>query len=787
MKTPLPSFLLWRLRKSNPGFIFLIGFYLFSLPVAAQTVTTGKSFINITRPNGGTFLPGDIIEVRASIAVSGGSNSSTTRLNYVRYNDTVNLAKFNYIAGSLAMISNEGRVQQAYQDGPSSADSDSAHIDMASGWIRFNIGNSSGGANVLTQGNGTTNAGRLWGSGMRPSFFGSTCIRVYSFRVQIRNSPTVNIDDVIKLNAGNFRYRKGSSSTDILSNFSPSLLKIAPDFGLCTNSIGSNAVVGEFGGTFGSGTPQNRATATTFVPGPYTKVNFSGSGPNDNYYGLANRTSSDGTTNPNVNYSSGTGSGSRVFSVWDIIGDHTGASNPVAGNPPTNTGYTLVINASYETNIAFTQNISGLCEETYYEFSAWFRNICRRCGCDSSGKGAGSSGYRAGPIGPSAGPTLVPDSSGVRPNLSFQINGEDYYTSGNIGYTGTWVKKGFVFKTKAGQTSMRVTIRNNAPGGGGNDWAIDDIGVANCLPNMKYSPSITPNVCLGNALNLVDTVRSYFDNYTHHQWQTSTDGVNWTDLGTARDSVPFFNTALNVWEYWSRYTTPVAMMSDNGRKFRLIVATSGPNLSNVDCRSTDPMNNVTFNVLDCGPVLSARLIAFNGKVNNGQATLKWTTTGEDEALYFDVERSLDGVNFITISTINSHNNNPSEQYNYTYTDPDDIEGKAYYRINMKTQDNKAAYSRMLLLTGKPETFAFVSLINPFQNALFFDVSSARTGVAKAELVDQLGNIVKRKTFDIREGVNSLAFDNTGILHTGVYILRVEMGGMVIYKRALKTI
>ncbi|MBS1654652.1 MAG: hypothetical protein JSU05_07400, partial [Bacteroidetes bacterium] len=451
-------------------FLFFV-FTIFGFePCFAQTVTTGKSYVNLTRPNGGTFLPGDIIEVRATIAVSGGS--STTRVNSVRYNDTINLAKFTYITGSLQMLSNEGRLQQAYSD---AADLDSADIDYASGKLRFNIGNSSGASSVLTQGNSITNAGRLWGA-LRPTFFGSTCIRVYSYQVKIKTTPVVDLDTTITLSAGNFRYRIGSSTTDQVSNFPPYYIKISPDNGLCSNSIGANAILGESGGTFGSGAAQNRAGGTTFVPAPYTFVNFAANSPNDNYYGLANRTSSDGTTNPNVPYSSGAGSASRVFTVWDIIGDHTGAADPYAGNPPTNTGYAVIINASYETNRAFTQTITGLCEETYYEFAAWFRNICRRCGCDSSGKGASQAGYIPAPGN---------DSSGVHPNLSFMIDGEDYYISGDIPYSGLWTKKGFVFKTKPGQTSVTVTIRNNAPGGGGNDWAIDDIAVSTCSPTFK--------------------------------------------------------------------------------------------------------------------------------------------------------------------------------------------------------------------------------------------------------------------------------------------------------------
>ncbi|RYF88901.1 MAG: T9SS type A sorting domain-containing protein, partial [Chitinophagaceae bacterium] len=368
----------------------------------------------------------------------------------------------------------------------------------------------------------------------------------------------------------------------------------------------------------------------------------------------------------------------------------------------------------------------------------------------------------------------------------FQIDGEDYYTSGNIAYTGLWVKKGFVFKTRAGQTSMRVTIRNNAPGGGGNDWAIDDIGVATCLPNMKYSPTLTPTVCAGSPLKLTDTIRSYFNNYRFHQWQTSIDGgTTWTNVGPLRDSTAHWNSELNVWEYWSSYISSSTTVADNGRKFRMILATSVGNLSDESCRSVDPMNGVTLSVNDCGGVLAAKLLSFNGAVRSGKTVLKWTATGEDEPIYYDVQKSYDGSNFTTIATVNSYTGSAGDQHSYSYTDPEGLNRKTYYRLNLRTEDNRGIYSRILQMTAQPAAFAFVSVVNPFHRELYFDISAEKGGIAKADLIDNLGKTVRRRSFDIREGVNQLSMDDTNVLPTGIYILRVELSGMVIYKRVMK--
>src|SRR5687767_14141408 len=113
MKTTLPSLLVWVAKKFTL-IVFLMALVQL-LPISGwgQTVTTGKSYINISRPTGGTFLPGDIIEVRATIAVTGGNdnNHPSNRVNRVRYNDTINLAKFAYVPNSMVMQANDGRPQ----------------------------------------------------------------------------------------------------------------------------------------------------------------------------------------------------------------------------------------------------------------------------------------------------------------------------------------------------------------------------------------------------------------------------------------------------------------------------------------------------------------------------------------------------------------------------------------------------------------------------------------------------------------------------------------------------
>ncbi len=566
-------------------------------------------------------------------------------------------------------------------------------------------------------------------------------------------------------------------------------MRVYTNYGICSNTIGTNAIGTEFNGTFGSGKPRNRG-ASANVPAGYTYQVFTTNTPNDYMYGIANNTSTQTnyTTLNNWPKPDNTSPSHRVFSVWDIIGDHTGAASPTAGNPAADTaanpnaGYMLVVNAAYRIDSAFQQTISGVCSNTYYEISCWMRNICSKCGCDSNGTGASNS---AGP--PFYIPTGAGDSSGVYPNVTFEVDGVDYYTTGNILYTGQWVKKGFTFLTGPAQTSFTLKYFNNAPGGGGNDWALDDITVSTCSPNMKYSPSLNPTVCDSNALTIYDTVRCFFNNYVYYKWQRSTDGgATWTDVtGATGPVVPVWNGS--DWEYISSYTVPPSqtLLINNGNMYRLVVATTLSNLSDANCRFTDPSSIVTINVIQCGIPLQAQLISFSGRIVNQNAELKWTTTAENEPLNFDVEKSRDGMSFFVISTLQGHNDPSLEENTYSFTDPSPLAGKVFYRIKMKNITGRSTYSRTIQFSPDPGILSFISVINPFDNELWFEINSIHSCKLVAELIDPSGKTVMNNFFEVGTGISRLLMPDTKKLPAGLYFLRVQSPGVTLQKKVMK--
>jgi len=370
------------------------------------------------------------------------------------------------------------------------------------------------------------------------------------------------------------------------------------------------------------------------------------------------------------------------------------------------------------------------------------------------------------------------------PNLTFTLNDLDYYNTGELDTVG-WVKKGFVFKTGPTQKTATFSIRNNAQGGGGNDWTLDDIAIATCLPSMMYSPSINPAICQGNSLQINDTVRSYFDNYTHYKWQRSTDGGNnWSDITANHDTTLTFNGS--IYQFMTSYTIPPAhtTLADSGDLYRVVVATLDSNLANSACLFTDASTIITLKVLDCGVPLGIDFISFSGKLNHGNADLIWTTSKESEPVSYSVERSYDGTNFSSIGMLPGRNNPNATNNTYKFTDFN-VQSTVWYRIAMINKDNHKKYSRIIILDDKTVNFGLTSVINPFSTKLDFGITVSENSRIDATLINISGKPVRKESFNVYEGANNLTINDTETLAAGMYILQIKNKEQIINKKVMK--
>lgn len=763
-------------------------------PVAV--IDYGKSYINVTKNlNGGTVSPGDILEIRATLVVKAGTVDSVAFLDTLKRGGGLALQP-----DSLAIRTNEGKIVS--NGGASEARFTSAK-DADAGWVE-QVPITLDSAIQIRPGKTASQTVRSFvANNSRPSFYGNTCILMATYRVKVY----AGYNTKVNFGGGALVLRDAATGVFTTINFQKDSLIVYNSPGLCPNSIAvSNSLGVESNGTFGApltGAPLARNRGTSAYVTGYTYDTFrTGNGPQDYYYGIANNTSADYTTVNTFAKPDASSPSKRVFTLWDIIGDHTGATNTAKGNPPCDTtkpvsatnpcGYMLVVNSSYRTDTAFQYTVTSLCPNTYYEISAWVRNMCYKCGCDSTGKGATSAGYI---------PYATGDSSGVPPNLAFQINGTDYYTTGDILYSGTnrvapvdttqsasdtlnrWVQKGFVYQTGISETSFTLTIRNNSPGGGGNDWALDDIGLKTCNPVQILNPGSGYTGCASaTAVNFTDSVLAYFPNYKYMRWEKScNNGSSWTTIknDTLSYTAKISNDSLakTLYNYLPVY-------ADSGCIIRVKAATTSPNLNDANC-SVVASANIKLNISNCS-VLSIALINLYGTVIDQYAQLKWTVTKEFNNGYFIIEKSRDGNNFFEAGRVNALTIQGQTSQTYKFTDPGVLSGQAFYRIKAISGDGLLfKYTEIILLSNYEKSVALLSAINPFKNEIKAEVLTTRSGIIQADIVNIFGVTVASKKIFVTKGNNKVEIDNLSIVSKGQYFLRIRFEDFIINRALIK--
>jgi hypothetical protein len=764
MRTPIHLYL--RVRMT----LTLIAVFLAYLPVLSQnSVKFGNSYINLSKKSvGGTVQPGDTLEIRTNYYFPGGYNGGN--IYYIRYVDNVPTNTV-YVDDSLRLITNEGLL---YKRWTNAANDDAATYEPspAAGMynVRINIGTGVT-APLNTSATNPNGAGSLRPGTDKPKVAGGLLITT-AFKVKV----TGNVGDVITLGAGQLLYKKikSTSAVDTIVNAIQYQILISNNDPICSNAIGKNFVA-EAGGTFDSGSVQNRSYGPTFLIPNYTYRNLTSANQiNDGYYTIVNNLSPYASTfrNAEKRPSCLTPAGgpppnplacdNRMFSgYWDIIGDHTGSSGPLGNNPVaagSKGGYMLVVNADYATSEAYRQTITGLCPNTSYEFSLWVKNVCTNCGLDSNGTA-----------------TYKP---GVMPNLTFAVDGLDRYSSGTIDTFG-WMKKGFLFKTGASQNSVTISIRNNASGGGGNDWAIDDIALVTCNPNLNLVPSGNAQVCYGNQVDVASTVTAFFDNYVNYKWERSTDGgATWTVAGSGVGSP---GSSGGSYQYTASLPSFLADSSHNLNQYRFTVASTAANLASSTCSFTA---NTVIVVMtnNCLVPLKTGIVGFSGKLSNDRAVLTWKIQDEEPGIIYNIEKSYDGVNFTTVGTIPGKYSTTKEG-SYNFHDPEPVKGNVYYRIRMIEGKNEN-YSKLILLSTGLE-FEIKSVINPFNTKVDIQLTTPREGWVECIIADTYGKIVHRSRRMASAGLSSITIDNLGGLSAGTYFLRVELNGKSINKKIVK--
>jgi len=179
-------------------------------------------------------------------------------------------------------------------------------------------------------------------------------------------------------------------------------------------------------------------------------------------------------------------------------------------------------------------------------------------------------------------------------------------------------------------------------------------------------------------------------------------------------------------------------------------------------------NGATFNCT----VLPVGLVGFVGKSHKGHNELTWHTSSERNNDRFEIERSLDGMEFEKAGTV-AGGMNSSALLSYNFFDPKIIQGENYYyRLRQIDLDGSSSFSNIILVSSNFLSETLQLYPNPANEYVQVKVNSKNVAYLEIEIFDVSGNKVISQKKQTESGENTYTI-NIEPLPAGVYYVKLK--------------
>ena len=162
-------------------------------------------------------------------------------------------------------------------------------------------------------------------------------------------------------------------------------------------------------------------------------------------------------------------------------------------------------------------------------------------------------------------------------------------------------------------------------------------------------------------------------------------------------------------------------------------------------------------------ILPVSLKSFTAVKADKQVQLTWITASEQNNLGFDVERSANGTDFITIGFVNG-NGTTTQENTYYFTDPSPLAGKNYYRLKQIDIDGKPTYTEIRSVEMDKVGQRVTLFPNPSRSSI--TIRNIKNG-SQLAIYNSQGNLILRKIANNYQELISVEK-----LATGVYMLQI---------------
>ncbi len=182
-----------------------------------------------------------------------------------------------------------------------------------------------------------------------------------------------------------------------------------------------------------------------------------------------------------------------------------------------------------------------------------------------------------------------------------------------------------------------------------------------------------------------------------------------------------------------------------------------------------PLNFYGSASISCTP-LPIVLLDFSAECKDNFTKVSWTTATEINNDYFELEKSDDAINFVSLGTIKGGGNS-HQMKEYQYTDYESSNKTVYYRLKQIDFDGQTEVFDIIPASCSVNPSFEVNQLLFNDNQLNFNITTSQNQEANIQLLNAQGQLIKTfKTF-LNTGVNQINLENNRLC-SGIYMLNI---------------
>jgi hypothetical protein len=170
-------------------------------------------------------------------------------------------------------------------------------------------------------------------------------------------------------------------------------------------------------------------------------------------------------------------------------------------------------------------------------------------------------------------------------------------------------------------------------------------------------------------------------------------------------------------------------------------------------------------------VLPVRLISFTLSHQKADVLIQWSTSTEENASHFEVEKSTDGNQWNTISQVNAAGHSGTVM-NYSFIDRNSTAPLSYYRLKEVDINGQFVYSSVKSIKSEVSN-EILNITSLGQGKVALKFASAVSGKVSVRIISYNGQIMSEQIVNNPLGQIMLNFPNKGN-----YIVSVSNGNSV---------